>query len=37
MKEEYVKQINERLYKCVDLALLDLILQLLDKSIQETA
>lgn len=37
MKEEYVKQINEKLHKCSDLALLDLILQLLDKSIQETA
>ena len=33
MKEQYILQINEHLQKCDDLSLLDLILQLLDKSI----
>lgn len=32
MKEEYIKLINELLKKCNDLALLDLILKLLQKS-----
>lgn len=33
MKEQYIIQINEQLQKCNDISLLDLILQLLDKSI----
>lgn len=33
MKEEYVSHIIESLYKCEDLALLDLISQLLDSAI----
>ena len=37
MKEEYVNIIIEQLHKCEDLSLLDLISQLLDKSIQEPA
>ena len=37
MKEEYILQITELLHACDDLLLLDLISQLLDKSIQETA
>jgi hypothetical protein len=36
MKEEYIKQITEKMYMCDDLSLLDLISQLLDKSVQET-
>ena len=34
MKEEYILQITEQLRACEDNSLLDLILQLLDKSIQ---
>ena len=34
MKEHYILQINEQLQKCNDVALLDLILALLDKSIE---
>lgn len=37
MKEEYIIQIIEKLHTCNDLPLLDLISQLLDKSIQEPA
>ena len=37
MKEEYIARIIEQLHKCDDLSLLDLVYQLLDKSIQETA
>lgn len=37
MKEEYILQITEKLHNCDDLSLLDLISQLLDKSVQETA
>ena len=37
MKEEYILQIIEKLHKCDDLSLLDLISQLLDKSVQEAA
>jgi hypothetical protein len=37
MKEEYLVQIIEKLHKCDDLSLMDLIYQLLDKSVQETA
>lgn len=37
MKEEYISTIIEKLHKCDDLSLLDLISQLLDKSVQETA
>lgn len=33
MKEQYILLINEQLQKCDDVALLDLILQLLNKSI----
>lgn len=35
MKEKYIRQINEQLLKCTDLGLLDLILQILVKSIQK--
>ena len=34
MKDQYILQISERLNNCNDVSLLDLILQLLDKSIQ---
>lgn len=34
MKEEYIKQITELIHICDDIALLDLVVQLLDKSIQ---
>ena len=34
MKEDYVLQITELLHTCDDLALLDLILQILDKGVQ---
>ena len=37
MKEDYIVQINELMHKCDDVALLDLVFQLLDKSIQESA
>ena len=37
MKEEYITVITDQLPKCDDLLLLDLISQLLDKSIQEAA
>lgn len=37
MKEEYILQINDRLKRCEDVGLLDLILKILDKSIQEAA
>lgn len=37
MKEEYICSIIEKLHKCDDLSLLDLIAQLLDKTVQETA
>lgn len=33
MKEEYISEITDLLHTCDDLSLLDLILQLLDKSI----
>lgn len=35
MRDEYIAQIIMKLEECRDAALLDLILQLLDKSIQE--
>lgn len=35
MKEEYILQITELLHNCNDLSLLDLIFQLLDKSVQQ--
>ena len=35
MKDNYILQITEMLYLCDDIALLDLVHQLLDKSIQE--
>ena len=37
MKEEYIIRINELMNNCNDVALLDLIFQLLDKSVQEAA
>lgn len=37
MKDAYVKQIIEQLHECNDLALLDLISRILNKSIQEAA
>ena len=37
MKEEYIAQIIEKLHNCNDLPLLDLISQLLDKSVKEPA
>lgn len=37
MKEQYIGKIIESVYECDDVPLLDLICQLLDKSIQETA
>ena len=37
MKDEYIINIIEKLHNCNDLPLLDLISQLLDKSIQEAA
>lgn len=33
MKEEYILQITDLLHTCEDMALLDLVLQILDKSI----
>lgn len=36
MKEECIALIIEKLHKCDDLGLLDLISQLLDKGVQET-
>lgn len=33
MKEEYIKKINEFMNKCDDIGLLDLILRLLQKSV----
>ena len=33
MKEQYILQINEQLENCNDIALLDLILQILNKSV----
>ena len=35
MKEQYILQINEQLQNCNDIALLDLILQILNKSIEQ--
>lgn len=37
MREDYITQIIEKLHYCEDLALLDLISQLLDTSIQKVA
>jgi hypothetical protein len=37
MKEEYVLKIHDLTEKCNDLSLLDLIYQLLNKSVQEVA
>lgn len=37
MKEDYILQIIDLLHKCDDIALLDLVFQILDKSIQEPA
>ena len=36
-KEEYVALIIDKLYNCNDVPLLDLVYQLLDKSVQEAA
>lgn len=36
MKEDYILQITDLLHTCDDVALLDLIYQLLDKSIQKS-
>lgn len=35
MKDNYISQIMDRLKRCNDLALLDLILNLLDESIEQ--
>lgn len=37
MKDNYISQIMDRLKQCNDLALLDLILNLLDESIEQTS
>ena len=37
MREEYIALIISKLHKCDDVSLLDLVVQLLDKSIQEAA
>lgn len=37
MKDNYISQITDRLKRCNDLALLDLILSLLNESIEQTS
>ena len=37
MREDYIKEIIEKLNACDDLSILDLVSQLLDTSIQKTA
>lgn len=37
MKDSYVSQITDRLKRCNDLALLDLILVLLSESVEQTS
>lgn len=37
MKDDYISQIIDRLKRCNDLALLDLVLNLLDESIEQTS